>query len=199
MRRAVLLAAVALSAAAPALAQTAVPPPTAEPSPSREQRLAEQLLRERATNRAILRRTRAQLRAERRLTTLVRNPSPANNRALARLLYPDGFWALDKIAAGGDGIGGAPGESDWRHNVWNGGAIGAFPDRTRAQGSGACVVGNAYGIGQACPRSKMAAWAGTEAVYEVPSLQIHWMAHYAGGRYGSLEAAGSHWSITRSW
>lgn len=192
------LAAAVVASLSGASAQEA-PERAATAGPTREQRLARQLRIERAAQARLAGRLRRQLRAERRLTRLVRHPSPAHNRALARMLYPDAFWALDEIAAGGDGLGGRPGESDWRHDVWNGGARGAWPDRTRPQGRGPCRVGNAYGIGQACPRRKMEAWAGTPAVYEIPSLQIHWMAHYATGRYGSLEAAGDHWTLQGSW
>lgn len=175
-------------------------PSTPQPTVTREDRLAQQLIRERKQHAARVARVGRMLRAERRLTTLVRNPSPSNNRALARLLFtPSEFAALDRIAAGGDGIGGAPGESDWRHTVWNGGKLG-YDGGNPGPNALSCGGGNyAYGIGQACPAEKMIPWAGTDAVLEIPSLQMHWMEHYARGRYGSLEAAGAHWTITRSW
>ena len=142
-------------------------------------------------------RLRVQLRRARHLEDLVRNPTPANNRELARLLYPSGFWALDKIAAGGDGIGGRPGESDWKLTVWNGGGTDPAGPGPTARSCGGGAI--AYGLGQACPRDKMVAWAGTRAVLVTNSLQIHWMNAYATATYGSLAAAGNHWTITGSW
>lgn len=136
------------------------------------QRLARQLLKERDTSRATITKLRRELRAERRFTYLVRHPSPVNNRALARILYPDGFWALDKIAAGGDGIGGKPGESDWRETVWNGGSTDPDQPGPTAQSCGGGPSNIAYGLGQACPRTKMADWAGTEGIYLINSQQL---------------------------
>jgi hypothetical protein len=201
--RPLLTAAVVLGVAVTASlagALSAEPQATTPTAADREDRLAAQLARERRAAEVLTTRLRAQLRAERRITHLVRNPSPANNRELARRLFSTAkFAALDRIAAGGDGLGGRPGESDWRHLVWNGGHEGAWPDRTSGRSGATCAVGDAYGIGQACPRAKMASWAGTPAVHEIPILQLHWMEHYARGRYGSLEAAGAHWTIEGSW
>jgi len=136
------------------------------------------------------------------------NPSQVNNRRLAQLvLSPADFEGLDRIAAGGDGIGGLPGESDWRENVWNGGKLGydgGYPG-PRALTCGA-VGAYAYGLGQACPAQKMEAWARAAGVpdptrvYVSARLQIRWAQAYSAARpCGTLAGCGADWSITRSW
>lgn len=189
-------AALALGADVPTAPTPAPTPPVPELVP-RAKLVKAVHARDRAE--ASAHRLRVQLRRSRHFEDLVRHPTQANNRELARLLYPDGFWALDKIAAGGDGIGGAPGESDWHETVWNGGGLDPAAPGPTAQSCSGDPDDIAYGIGQACPRSKMVSWAGTPAVLVVASLQIHWMNAYGTGRYGSLAAAGAHWSIEGSW
>jgi hypothetical protein len=119
------------------------------------------------------------------------HPTPEGNQQLARLLLNDSqYRALDVIADG---------ESAWRENVWNGGAIGAWPDRH--PGARGCVAGAAYGIGQACPRYKMEAWArdagyrNPARIYTSPKLQILWAVFgYAPAVHGSIEKAAAQWT-----
>lgn len=139
---------------------------------------------------------------------LDRHPSQVNNRRLAQLvLSPADFEGMDRIAAGGDGIGGRPGESDWRENVWNGGKLGYDGGNPgpRAQTCGARGA-YAYGIGQACPAQKMEAWARAAGVpdptrvYVSARLQLRWAQAYAAARpCRTLARCGAEWSITRSW
>lgn len=99
------------------------------------------------------------------LKSYLSNPTPANNRSLARLYLNNeaDFACMDQIVGS---------ESSWYHTVWN------------HQGSGA------YGIPQALPGSKMAT-AGADWLTN-PLTQIRWMKSYAVGRYGSLCAARDH-------
>lgn len=128
------------------------------------------------------------------------HPSQQNNMRLAKLLYPDQFWAFDQIIGGGDGIGGQFGESDWHHDIWNGGHRGAWPDRTGGgTTAAACSIGDAYGLGQACERYKMQQFAGTTRIYDSPLLQLRWMVYYANGRFGSIEAAANSWRANGHW
>jgi hypothetical protein len=120
------------------------------------------------------------------------HPSPENNKKLAKLLYPNKFWALNAIFSG---------ESGWHHNIWNGGAIGAWPDRYPGASPTTCAVGWAYGLGQACPRHKMETWARSRGyknparIYDSPKLQIIWAVEgYAPQVHGSIENAASQWT-----
>lgn len=114
-------------------------------------------------------RTHASERFQHQVVDLILDPTPANNRTLARLWLasigePESeFQCMDGIVSR---------ESSWVHTVWN------------HQGSGA------YGIPQALPGSKMAS-AGWDWATN-PLTQIRWMRDYARGRYGSLCAAYSH-------
>lgn len=144
------------------------------------------------------------LRRDLRISYLDRHPTPANNYELAGLLYPTKLWALDAIFGGGDGPGGNNfGESDWNHDIWNGGARGAWPDRYPYASLSTCGAGWAYGLGQACPRHKMEIWARSvgvknpKRIYSSPKLQIIWAVEgYAPARHGSIEAAASQWRPT---
>lgn len=136
------------------------------------------------------------------------NPTQANNRRLAQLyLSPADFVGMDNIAAGGDGIGGRPGESDWHNNVWNGGKLGYDGGNPGPRALTCGTAGAyAYGIGQACPAQKMEAWARAAGVkdpsrvYVSTLLQLRWAKAYAAARpCGSLAQCGAEWSITRSW
>jgi hypothetical protein len=104
---------------------------------------------------------RRQEKAE--INRLLRNPTPTNNRSLARYLMlkwgfsEADFACVDRVVMG---------ESSWVHTVWN------------RQGSGA------YGIPQALPGYKMAS-AGSDWATN-PATQIRWMVlHYMVPRYGS--------------
>jgi hypothetical protein len=55
----------------------------------------------------------------------------------------------------------------------------------------------AYGLGQAFPASKMAAF-GSDYLTD-PITQLKWANAYAVGRYGSWANAYSHWRVTQSW
>jgi hypothetical protein len=141
------------------------------------------------------------LRRDLRISYLDRNPSQRHNYELAKLLYPDRLWALDAIFGGGDGIGGDFGESDWHHDIWNGGVRGAWPDRHPYVDLSTCRTGWAYGLGQACPRLKMEIWArergfkNPKRIYSSPKMQIIWAVEgYAPAAHGSIEAAAGQWT-----
>lgn len=70
-------------------------------------------------------------------------------------------------------------ESGWNHRVWN------------HQGSGA------YGLGQALPASKMAAY-GSDYMTN-PATQVRWAIGYAYGRYGSPCGAWAFWQVHHYW
>lgn len=70
-------------------------------------------------------------------------------------------------------------ESGWGVTKWN------------RSGSGA------YGLGQAMPASKMARFGGDYLTD--PVTQLKWANAYATSRYGSWEAAYSHWLSRHSW
>lgn len=76
-------------------------------------------------------------------------------------------------------------ESGWTVEKWNGGVIGA---RMRHGGSGA------YGVGQALPASKMAAF-GADYMTSA-STQVRWMIAYITSRYGTPCAALAHSDAT---
>lgn len=118
-------------------------------------------------------------------------PSTEHNQALARLMYPTRYWAI-AIIVNGETAG------TWNEQVWNGGHVGAWPDR--ADNDGTCDGGEAYGLGQACERGKMVTWA-RAAGYRRPwriltsaRMQFAWMVEgYAPARFGSIEAAARQW------
>lgn len=150
----------------------------------------------------IVRQESVRMRRDLRISYLDRNPSQWNNYELAGLLYPGKRWAFDVIIGGGDGPGGNFGESDWHHDIWNGGHRGAWPDRTSGGTTSAvCNFGDAYGLGQACERYKMEHFAGTKRVYESPKLQLQWMVYYATNHpgMGSIEAAAHYWQRNKHW
>jgi hypothetical protein len=140
----------------------------------------------------VVRRESQRIRLELRISYLDRNPSPNHNREIARLLYPNKYWALDAIFSG---------ESHWIHNVWNGGKLG-YDGGNPGYRALSCGGRNyAYGLGQACPPTKMVYYWQSRGhknpwrVLDSPKMQIIWAVEgYAPAVHGSIEAAAIQWT-----
>lgn len=146
----------------------------------------------RASYRNIWRQYNSGVILEHRLQYLDANPSPENNKKLARLMYPNQYRALNAIFSG---------ESAWRHNVWNGGKLG-YDGGNPGPNALSCGGSNyAYGLGQACPGQKMIVWAEAAGyanpyrIVDSPRMQIRWAVEgYAPAVHGSIEAAARQWT-----
>ena len=118
---------------------------------------------------------RTELRALKRIAAPILRPTPEGNKQLARAYFGAEFPAANKIITGETA-------GTWDHKIWNYAGSGAF------------------GLGQAMPRDKMLpyAYAGLHP-YENPMPQLVWFKDYAVQRYGSVSAAGAHWTVGGSW
>ena len=118
---------------------------------------------------------RKELRYLKRIAAPILRPTPEGNRRLANAYFGAEFPAANKIITGETA-------GTWNHKIWN------------YEGSGA------FGLGQALPRDKMLpyAYAGLHP-YENPMPQLVWFKAYSVARYGSVNAAGAHWTYSGSW
>ena len=173
-----LVALAALLAGLTVLALVALGAP--EPRAPVEQRLRDQLVKERRSADRLQRRYRREIRSLRRVARDVRYPTPAGNQRLGAAYFGDEWPCARTISYGETG-------GTFRHDV-------AYGFR---YGEHLIYSGLAYGLGQARPGTKMLAY-GADAASN-PLTQWRWFRGYAEGRYGSVCGAAAHWTPARSW
>lgn len=141
-----------------------------------------------AALRAQIVKERKELRALRKIAKPILKPTPEGNRKLARVFFGNDYRYAAEIISGETA-------GTWKHDIWNGGRTGAWPERSDFDGN--CDVGEAYGLGQACERDKMIGYGPDP--YENPLTQYVWFKDYAIDRYKSVRLAAAHWTPRRSW
>jgi hypothetical protein len=140
-----------------------------------EQKLRQQLTKERETNEQVQGKMRQELRRLRLYAAPILRPTPAGNRLLAQRYFGDEYPCAAEIIEGETA-------GTWDHTIWN------------YEGSGA------YGLGQARPRDKMLPYSYADLhAYTNPMPQLVWFKAYAEQRYGSVCGAAAHWTPRGSW